>query len=71
MHGLFGNTLRNVVSAANDPIFFLPHTNVDRLLERWIRMNKPDVYQVRNTTCLAVYFGTNNAMPNLRRVQSS
>ncbi|XP_035667639.1 tyrosinase-like [Branchiostoma floridae] len=37
VHIYLDGTMSDVPSAANDPIFFLHHCNVDRLFETWIR----------------------------------
>lgn len=37
IHGSIGGLMGNPVSAAQDPIFWLHHANIDRLWQRWLR----------------------------------
>ena len=36
VHGLVGGVMRRVPTAANDPIFWLHHANIDRLWDQWL-----------------------------------
>lgn len=37
VHVWIGGTMRNISISANDPIFYLHHSNVDRLFELWLK----------------------------------
>lgn len=37
VHLVIGGAMSSSVSASNDPIFFLHHSSVDRVLEKWLR----------------------------------
>ena len=37
LHIYYGGQVRNLQTSVNDPIFFLHHTNVDRILESWLQ----------------------------------
>ena len=39
VHVYIGGTMSDIVISSNDPIFFLHHSNVDRLYESWYREN--------------------------------
>jgi len=39
IHGLIGGRMRFVPTAANDPIFWLHHGNIDRVWNRWLNLN--------------------------------
>ena len=39
VHVYIGGTMSDIVISSNDPIFFLHHSNVDRLYESWYRKN--------------------------------
>ena len=37
LHIYYGGQVKNLQASVNDPIFFLHHTNVDRILESWLQ----------------------------------
>lgn len=41
LHSGVGGLMADTVTAAQDPIFFLHHANIDRLWESWLRLNDP------------------------------
>ncbi|KAI8487281.1 hypothetical protein Bbelb_350790 [Branchiostoma belcheri] len=45
VHLYMNGTLGAVTSSANDPIFFLHHCNIDRLLETWMRLYPDSVVE--------------------------
>ncbi len=47
VHAFFSGTLSGVTTSTNDPLFILHHTMIDKLFERWLRMHRPHVSQVK------------------------
>ena len=42
VHYAIGGTMKSSFSSANDPIFFLHHSFVDRIFEKWLRKYNKD-----------------------------
>ncbi|XP_070566801.1 tyrosinase-like isoform X2 [Ptychodera flava] len=51
VHSYMNGTLSHVMSSPSDPLFYLIHTNVDRIAEKWIRRHRVsmDDYPQSNT----------------------
>ncbi|XP_070762030.1 tyrosinase-like [Enoplosus armatus] len=44
VHNYFNGTMSNVPTAANDPMFMVHHSFIDKLLERWLRHHSKATY---------------------------
>lgn len=46
VHNIFAGDMTSTISSPNDPLFFFHHSQLDRLLHRWIMKVKPNASQI-------------------------